>query len=146
MATIICPGCFDLFHDGHREFLIAVSHLGGVDSHELIVCLNTDESAIALKREKWGAKYLQHSLRLRMAQVHTFGETLGLNLTTTYFESEDELRTIITNWMPCIIAKGCDYMGKKITGADIAPVILINTPETPEIKQMKLRAYSVGNP
>lgn len=142
MATIICPGCFDLLHEGHKAFLHAASRLGGFDYNALIVCVNTDDSAIALKYKKWGDRYPVNDLETRIAKLTAFGRISGLYLRTMSFNTESELCTIIRNQMPCIIAKGPDYLGKKITGGEIAPILLLNTPETNSIREMKLKTYA----
>ena len=150
MATIIANGCFDLFHEGHILFLTAAKNLGHRHQNinftfgptrfnELIVCVNTDESARRLKVEKWGEKYPYRDLDWRISRVAEIADTVHP------FDTEDELREIIRKNMPCILVKGPDYADlepEKITGADIAPVLILDTPETERIKDFKHKIYS----
>jgi bifunctional ADP-heptose synthase (sugar kinase/adenylyltransferase) len=57
------------------------------------------------------------------------------------FDSEAELYEIIRSHLPCILCKGPDYAGKRVTGDDIAPVIILDTPETDEVREFKKLAY-----
>jgi bifunctional ADP-heptose synthase (sugar kinase/adenylyltransferase) len=57
------------------------------------------------------------------------------------FDTEDELRGLIEMNMPCIIVKGPDYAGKVVTGDDLAPVIILDSPEPESVKRLKIEAY-----
>jgi D-beta-D-heptose 7-phosphate kinase/D-beta-D-heptose 1-phosphate adenosyltransferase len=145
MATILVNGCFDLLHGGHRQFLFAAKHLGitnfplpsdYVAPNRLIVAVNSDEMARTLKSAKWGEKYPIDDLETRMHKLTPFADEV------VSFDSEDRLHELIEFLAPCILVKGPDYTGKAVTGDDIAPVIILDTPEPESVKQMKIEAYS----
>ena len=146
MATIIANGCFDLFHEGHHRFLTAAKFLGvcknnqwytGGVQHRLIVCVNSDESANLLKSSKWGDRYPIDNLFRRMENVMRYADE------TISFDTEDQLHEIIKKFVPCILVKGPDYAAMPVTGDDIAPVLILDTPEPEAVKQMKQEVYRV---
>jgi D-beta-D-heptose 7-phosphate kinase/D-beta-D-heptose 1-phosphate adenosyltransferase len=133
MTRIVANGCFDLLHDGHVEFLMMARNLG-----YLIVAINSDESARRLKAAKWGAAYPRDSQEVRADNLCKLGVAQVI-----IFNTEEDLHTIIEFASPCIIVKGPDYAGreKEVTGSDIAPVLILDTPETPQIRELKRKAY-----
>jgi D-beta-D-heptose 7-phosphate kinase/D-beta-D-heptose 1-phosphate adenosyltransferase len=137
MATIFANGCFDILHEGHRRFLNYARHLGNRADNRLIVAVNSDESARELKAAKWGAKYpiRNHAERMRSLQPYC-DEVFG-------FDTEAQLHEMIEWLSPCIIVKGPDYAGREnlVTGSDIAPVLILDTPETAEIRAYKRQCY-----
>lgn len=147
MATIICNGCFDLLHDGHVRFLRAARKLGGSELdvippglwhwNHLIVAINSDDSARKLKAAKWGAKYPIDSAHVRAQKLKDYADQVLI------FDTEENLHEMIWFVSPCIIVKGPDYAGreKKVTGYDIAPVLILDTPETEAIREFKRQAY-----
>jgi len=147
MATILCNGVFDLLHPGHQLFLSLAKGLGyrhgftRYPDHEpcnrnrLIVAVNSDRSARELKAAKWGEKYPVMSEVQRMAATNDYADEIWC------FDTEAELHTLIQASVPCIIVKGPDYIGKRVTGDDIAPVIILDTPETDEVRELKRKAY-----
>jgi D-beta-D-heptose 7-phosphate kinase / D-beta-D-heptose 1-phosphate adenosyltransferase len=151
MAAIFVNGCFDLFHAGHRRFLVAAKWLGeqpdliapglmsfpGLHLNRLIVAVNSDHSARKLKATKWGANYPKDSLTERMERLTEYADGVYS------FDTERQLHDLIEQCMPCIICKGPDYAGREdeVTGSDIAPVLILDTPETDEIRALKRKAY-----
>ena len=139
MSKIFVNGCFDLLHEGHIRFLKAAKNLGGFSSDNyLIVALNSDKSARRLKAQKWGSQYPIDSEYDRFRKASKYADEVW------WFESETDLRRLIRESMPCILVKGPDYLGMRVTGDDIAPVIILDTYETEEIRQLKLDAYSLN--
>lgn len=149
MAVLIINGCFDVFHEGHEKFFRAARNIGHKSAeciwtfgptqyHRLIVAVNSDQSARRLKSAKWGEKYPIDSLETRMANVRRFADEV------VSFDTEDQLHEFIEFNMPCIIVKGPDYAGKVVTGDDVAPVLILDTPEPESVKQMKKKVYSGG--
>ena len=146
MATILVNGCFDLLHKGHQRFLLRARFLGddwtttGPSRNRLIVAVNNDDSARRLKAAKWGAKYpiQNHAERMRSLQPYC-DEVFG-------FDTEAQLHEMIEWLSPCIIVKGPDYAGRESarTGSDIAPVLILDTPETEEIREYKRKCYDVA--
>jgi D-beta-D-heptose 7-phosphate kinase/D-beta-D-heptose 1-phosphate adenosyltransferase len=135
MATILVNGCFDLMHDGHVRLLKAARGLAG--SGRLIAAVNSDESARELKAAKWGNRYPVRNLAQRVISLALYcDEVFG-------FDTEAQLHEMIEWLSPCIIVKGPDYAGREnlVTGSDIAPVLILDTPETAEIRAYKRQCY-----
>ncbi len=152
MAVIVVNGCFDILHQGHTRFLIRAKHLGtdllshnmsyfvlkaAMSRNRLIVALNSDDSARQLKAAKWGEKYPIDNQLTRMQKLVPYADEVVV------FDSEDRLHELIEFLMPCILVKGPDYEGKVVNGDDIAPVIILDTPEPESVKEMKRKAYEV---
>jgi D-beta-D-heptose 7-phosphate kinase / D-beta-D-heptose 1-phosphate adenosyltransferase len=146
MATILVNGCFDLLHEGHVHFLSRAKWLGygwlrpGGEvfvRNRVIVAVNSDAYARQLKLSKWGEKYPIDDLETRMVKLSRYAEGV------VAFDSEAQLHELIEWLMPCILVKGPDYAGKVVTGDDIAPVVILDTPEPESVKQMKRDVYGV---
>ena len=136
MSVIIANGCFDVFHEGHHRFLTMAKNLG--QFNRLIVAVNSDQSARALKLAKWGENYPIDNHLERMRNVGRYADII------VGFDTEEQLHSLIEHYMPCIIVKGPDYAGKSVTGDDIAPVLILDTPEPESVKEMKKKAYAQG--
>jgi bifunctional ADP-heptose synthase (sugar kinase/adenylyltransferase) len=145
VATIFVNGCFDLLHEGHRQFLMAAKYLGVKRKgqvlpycvNRLIVAVNSDRYARELKVGKWGGKYPMDDLAHRFLKLAPYVDRIE------DFDNEKELYSLIYECLPCIICKGPDYAGREseVTGSDIAPVLILDTPETDEIREFKRKAY-----
>lgn len=138
MAVIITNGCFDVFHEGHRVFLECARYLTIQPKearNRLIVAVNSDESCKRLKADRHGDKYPIDSHLDRMANVGQYADVV------VGFDTEEQLHSLIEHYAPCIIVKGPDYAGKPVTGDDIAPVLILDTPEPESVKEMKRRVY-----
>jgi bifunctional ADP-heptose synthase (sugar kinase/adenylyltransferase) len=149
MATILVNGCFDLLHEGHTRFLRAARNLGHksfeckwtfgpTKPNRLIVAVNSDAYARRLKAAKWGKKYPIDDLETRMQKLVSYADGV------ISFDSEEKLHELTEFLMPCILVKGPDYAGKAVTGDDIAPVIILDTPEPESVKQMKREIYCIA--
>jgi len=138
MSVIIANGCFDVFHEGHHRFLTMAKNLG--QFNRLIVAVNSDQSARALKLAKWGENYPIDNHLERMRNVGRYADII------VGFDTEEQLHSLIEHYMPCIIVKGPDYAGKSVTGDDIAPVLILDTPEPESVKEMKRRVYGQNEP
>lgn len=138
VTTVIVNGCFDVFHDGHKALLLQAKMLNGAvrEWNKLVVAVNSDESARALKLAKWGEKYPIDDHLTRMENVSRYADVV------VGFDTEQQLRELITAYMPCILVKGPDYIGKAVTGDDLASVLILDTPEPESVKEMKRRVYS----
>ena len=149
MATIFVNGCFDLLHEGHRTFLTMAKNLGHgrrgltkwtlapTTPHRLIVAVNSDRYARELKQARWGDNYPRDPLQQRIERLRAFADE------TWSFDDEGSLYKLIEGSLPCILCKGPDYADREteVTGSDIAPVIILDTPETEEIRELKRKAY-----
>jgi len=154
MTTIITCGCFDVFHEGHERFLRAAKQLGISPSmsaaaaqlgiapsaarNKLLIAVNSDLSAKKLKACKWGERYPIDDHLTRMANVSKYADI------TVGFDTEEQLHALIEHYAPCILVKGPDYAGTSVTGDDIAPVLILDTPEPESVKEMKLRVYGAA--
>jgi cytidyltransferase-like protein len=136
MATVFVNGCFDLLHEGHAKFLLAAGHLGGLKHERLIAAVNSDQSARRLKSERWGANYPKQSEQVRALQLLRYVDEVHI------FDTEDDLLQLIFRCRPCVICKGPDYAGKRVTGDELCPVVILDTPETDQVRQTKKHAYS----
>ena len=139
MARIIVNGCFDLLHEGHRRFLFFAKCLGRIstNSNHLIVAINSDASARKLKASKWGPGYPKDDQNTRAMKLRSYADEVFI------FDTEDQLLALIAANAPCILCKGPDYACKRVTGDEIAPVIILDTPETDQIRAFKRVAYGV---
>jgi D-beta-D-heptose 7-phosphate kinase/D-beta-D-heptose 1-phosphate adenosyltransferase len=137
MATVVCNGCFDLLHEGHEEFLGWARYFGGktFGPNRVIVAINSDRYARELKRSKWGDKYPIKDQVDRAAALLPYADEILI------FDSAAQLREIIEAVSPCILVKGPDYAGKAVTGDDLAPLLILDTPEPQSVKEMKVRLY-----
>jgi D-beta-D-heptose 7-phosphate kinase / D-beta-D-heptose 1-phosphate adenosyltransferase len=156
MAVIVANGCFDLLHEGHTRFLTLARGLGDQFvltegktmlsqyfarrevRNRLVVAVNSDACARKIKFSKWGEKYPIDDLETRMAKLSRYADEV------VAFDSEAQLHELIEWLTPCILVKGPDYVGKAVTGDDIAPVIILDTPEPESVKQMKLDVYGIA--
>ena len=148
MAVVVCNGCFDVFHEGHEQFLKEAKLLGvcpflvsakdAQARNRLIVCVNSDSSARRLKAQKWGEKYPIDNVHQRLANVMQYADQ------AIEFDTEDDLRAIIARYSPCILVKGPDYANRRVTGDELAPVLILDTPEPESVKEMKKKLYRRG--
>lgn len=146
-TTIFCNGCFDLLHEGHVRFLRNAIYLGRIgvskkkigtgklSPNRLIVAINSDRYARELKLSKWGEKYPRDAQEVRAEKLRQYADEVLI------FDTEHQLRRMITAKLPCIIVKGPDYANRRVTGDDLAPVLILDTPEPESVKALKLRVY-----
>jgi cytidyltransferase-like protein len=138
VATIFANGCFDLLHDGHKRFLLAARRIGcGKGENRLVVAVNSDRYARQLKKARWGENYPIDCEQKRVERLLHYADE------TWSFDSEAGLYSLIKASVPCILVKGPDYAGREseVTGSDIAPVLILDCPETEEIREFKRKAY-----
>jgi len=105
--TVLTNGVFDILHAGHASYLEAASNLGDI----LIVALNDDASALALKGKDRPVLKLEDRLRL----VASFRWVDYV----TWF-SELKLDRVLEALRPDIHAKGVDYGGTGVPEARLA--------------------------
>lgn len=103
----LANGCFDLFHDGHRDFLLAARR----SCTYLIVGVNTDESVRQLK----GPSRPFDSLHYRMDKVSQYA-----NLTTPF---DGDAQALVRRFKPQILIRGWDQNAWDVT--DVGVVIVI---------------------
>ena len=135
MPTVFVNGCFDLLHAGHVNFLQQARRLAF--GHLLVAAVNDDASARDLKRAKWGLTYPCDGHKKRLSNVSKYVDV------ARGFRNERELRRMVRAYSPCIIAKGPDYLGKRVVGDDLANVVvvIVNTPEPESVKRLKEQVY-----
>lgn len=104
-TLVFTNGVFDLLHAGHVRSLQGAAGLGDV----LVVGLNDDASVARLK----GAKRPILPLEQRAEVVAALG---CVGYVTAF--SEDTPAKLIEAVEPDVLAKGADYSGKEVVGAD----------------------------
>lgn len=128
-----------MLHEGHIRFLRAALALGGHgECNRLVIAVNTDSSAKRLKSVKWGKRYPVDKLEIRVEKLLRYADSVWP------FELEGDLRNLIKQCVPCVICKGPDYLGKRVTGDDLAPVIILDTPESDQVRHLKESVYILG--
>jgi bifunctional ADP-heptose synthase (sugar kinase/adenylyltransferase) len=149
MAVILVNGCFDLLHEGHKRFLRGARWLGREriapfpstapwgGPNQLVAAINSDAYARKLKASRWGPAYPIDDERTRAMKLRSYVDEVRI------FDNEEQLHAIIAAYMPCILCKGPDYAGKRVTGDDLAPVIILDTPEPESVKAMKREKYGI---
>ena len=106
------PGCFDLLHAGHVQYLEAAKSFGDI----LILGLNSDRSVKAIKgsgrpiNNETDRAYIVAALEV-VDYVVIFDEDTPYNL----------IQTI----KPNTLVKGKDYEGKKVVGQDIVDELIL---------------------
>jgi len=102
---VFTNGVFDLLHAGHARSLAAAKSLGDV----LVVGVNDDASVKRLKGE-----------RRPIVPLAARAELLAALAAVDYVVpfSEDTPEALIREVVPDVLAKGADYAGKEIAGAD----------------------------
>jgi cytidyltransferase-like protein len=140
MSCVFVNGVFDLLHDGHKEFLmqaraLAIS-MGGWHDH-VVAAINSDRYARKLKGEKWGPGYPIDDERTRAMKLMRYADRIRI------FDNEEQLYALIGAYAPCILCKGPDYAGKKVTGDDLCQVMILNSPEPESAKRLKREKYGL---
>ena len=110
--TVLCNGCFDMFHPGHMHLLRQASELGD----RLIVAVNDDDY---IRREKGREPLVPLDLRIEFIAYISFVDCVYC------FSDEECLKNIVASSSVDIIVKGTDWVGKDITGSDITQVVFV---------------------
>lgn len=99
---IICPGCFDILHEGHIHLLTQAKTYG-----TLIVAINSDESVRRLK----GPTRPINTLSTRIENLK------ALNIADEIISYEEETPlNLIATIKPDLMAKGSDYLKENVIG------------------------------
>jgi len=104
-SVTLANGCFDLLHVGHVRYLRAAKQLGG----RLIVAVNSDESARALKGEGRPLMPAQERAEILAALA---------DVDAVVIFSEPDVRALIREIRPNIQAKGTDYSAESVPERD----------------------------
>lgn len=97
----LANGCFDLLHVGHVRYLHAAKQLGG----RLVVAINSDESARALKGE--GRPLMPAEERAEILAAL-------FDVDAVVIFSERDVSALIRELRPDIHAKGTDYTKQSV--------------------------------
>jgi rfaE bifunctional protein nucleotidyltransferase chain/domain len=116
----LANGCFDLLHVGHVRYLHAARRLGG----KLVVAVNNDESARALKGE--GRPVMPADERAEILAALA-------DVDAVVVFPERDVRAIIREIHPDFHAKGTDYTAESV-------------PERHEVEACGGRVVIVGDP
>lgn len=98
-------GCFDILHPGHTDYLEKAKNKGS----KLVIGLNSDESVKLLKGE--GRPIMKEQDRAKMLAALEVVDAVILF-------SEETPEALIQQLDIDILAKGADYEGKEIAGAE----------------------------
>lgn len=106
MKTVWINGCFDVLHRGHIELFKYAKSLNsfvvvGIDSDSRVKQLKGSSRPINNQNDR---KFFLESIRYIDKVV--------------IFNSEDELRTVISMHSPDIMIVGSDYKDKKVIGSE----------------------------
>ena len=104
-SVTLANGCFDLLHVGHVRYLRAAKKLGG----KLIVAINSDESARALKGK--GRPLIPAEERAEIVAALA-------DVDAVVIFSEPDVRTLIGEIRPDVQAKGTDYTAETVPERD----------------------------
>jgi rfaE bifunctional protein nucleotidyltransferase chain/domain len=104
-SVTLANGCFDLLHVGHVRYLHAAKQLGG----HLIVAINSDESARALKGE--GRPLMPAEERVEIIAALA-------DVDAVVIFPERDVRALIREVRPNIHAKGTDYTAATVPERD----------------------------
>jgi len=105
-SVTLANGCFDLLHVGHIRYLHAAKQLGG----RLVVALNSDESARALKGEGRPLMPAQERAEILAALA---------DVDAVVIFPEPDVRALIREIRPNIQAKGTDYSAESVPERDV---------------------------
>jgi rfaE bifunctional protein nucleotidyltransferase chain/domain len=119
-SVTLANGCFDLLHVGHVRYLRAAKQLGG----RLIVAVNSDESARALKGE--GRPLMPAPERAEILAALA-------DVDAVVIFPEPDVRALIREIRPNIQAKGTDYSAESV-------------PERDAMREVGGRVEIVGDP
>jgi len=103
---VFTNGCFDVLHLGHIEYLAKARDLGSI----LVVGLNSDDSVRRIKG-------LQRPVNNEQARALTLASLFFVDAVVIF--GEDTPLELIRLVKPDVLAKGKDYDGKEIVGADL---------------------------
>jgi D-beta-D-heptose 7-phosphate kinase/D-beta-D-heptose 1-phosphate adenosyltransferase len=101
--VVMTNGCFDILHAGHVSYLSNASELGD----KLIVAVNNDDSVTRLKGKGRPINHLDR----RMAVLAGLASVDWVVAFT-----EDTPERIISQLLPDVLVKGCDYKVEDIAG------------------------------
>jgi D-beta-D-heptose 7-phosphate kinase/D-beta-D-heptose 1-phosphate adenosyltransferase len=102
MTTVIVNGTFDILHPGHIAMLNTARSLG----HYLIVCIDTDRRVKELKGDRRPIND-QNFRRVMLANIKAVD-------IVEFFDSQEDLISLIKLYKPDIMVKGSDWRGKSI--------------------------------
>jgi D-beta-D-heptose 7-phosphate kinase/D-beta-D-heptose 1-phosphate adenosyltransferase len=102
MTTVLVNGTFDILHPGHIAMLNTARSLGNY----LVVCIDTDRRVKELKGDKRPIND-QNFRRVMLANIKAVD-------IVEFFDSQEELISLIKLYKPDIMVKGSDWRGKSI--------------------------------
>ena len=102
MTTVIVNGTFDILHPGHIAMLNTARSLGDY----LIVCIDTDRRVKELKGDSRpiNDQYFRRIMLQNLKPVDI----------VEFFDSQEELISLLEMYKPDIMVKGSDWKGKSV--------------------------------
>jgi glycerol-3-phosphate cytidylyltransferase len=123
---VLTLGIFDLFHFGHRKFLIKAAELG-----DLIVGVASDDGTFKAK-SVWPVNNLEKRLRLLNSKSYVY-MAIG-------FEGAEDEAKLLDIIQPDIVCRGDDSKDKPIIKeAEKRGIKIVYLPYTKEISSTKIR-------
>ena len=132
---IVINGCFDCFHDGHKELIdFAFSLFLETDfcfNRDLVILLNSDKSYKNLRGtfpkdsfRKRKEKIRRHLRKIKKTEEWKFFSDWPI-VEIKSFDIEEELKQLIDDFKPTFILKGSDYSDlTKVVGFPDWPILI----------------------
>lgn len=105
-TIVLANGCFDVLHAGHIRYLNAAKQLGD----RLVVAVNSDESARALKGE--GRPLVPQNDRAEILAALS-------DVDAVVIFSERDVKSLIQEIRPDVQAKGTDYTAETVPEREV---------------------------
>lgn len=147
---VIVPGCFDLFHDGHRHIIRTALFV--CQDGRISIPINSDISVQGLKGT--GRPVDPYHVRLKNVQecVRAWVQENRVYpyLTTQEIRSEKHLAELINQFEPDIIVKGNDRPDvREIVGSDRWPILIVprldGLSTTGQVEEINAQEVDLGN-
>ncbi len=127
---VFTNGCFDMLHAGHVQMLQYCRYLAQEDP--LYVGIDSDSNVRAAKgsQRPYYSEAERTSMLMRLSANGVFekGKLNPLLVDWVYpFDNDEELYGLIKKLNPHYLVKGDEWIGKKVIGDDIAPVLFYPT-------------------
>lgn len=117
ITTVFTNGCFDGLHEGHKKLIKECCTYG--ERVDLIIAINSDSSIKYLKSTNRPFNTLNDRIKVLENFLDQLVEDNKLySFYIREFDSEDELRDLVTTYKPKYLVKGSDYKEKVITGSE----------------------------
>lgn len=130
---ILINGCFDLFHEGHKELIgYCAMFLNNIEENIFYILINSDSSYFRL-RNKIPINNEEKRKKDITDYIYSLDLQKNIKINIIIFNSEKELENIIIKTKPTTLIKGSDYTDiSKIIGFGICPICIVPRPKENE--------------